>query len=57
MIATGLTAQDRVVSLFDAASRLIFPAIEVADGARRQSAEGVNAGSERFDVEAAAVGG
>ena len=57
MVAPGLTAQDRVVSLFDAASRLIFPAIEVADGARCQSAEGVNAGSERFDVEAAAVRG
>ena len=56
MIAAGLAAQDGVVRLFDAASRLIFAAIEVADGARRQSAEGVNAGSERFDVEAAAVG-
>ena len=57
VIAAGFTAQDGIVRLFDAASRLIFSAIEVAHGARRQSAEGVNAGSERFDVEAAAIGG
>ena len=57
MIAAGFTAQDGIVRLFDAASRLIFPAIEVADGARRQSAEGVDASPERFDVETAAIGG